>query len=921
MSDTPKPTSRMGYPFSAQDGKPFADAQPAYEGLAMADGGHFPLGNNGHFHGGIHFDRATANVFAIDEGVHCLADGEVIAYRFDKRYPDATPSAAEGGMVSDSKVVLRPYSTGFVLVRHRLQPPALPVSASEDEVAQTITELDYGTPLAARVNGPTIGWVPVYARVTLLEIQGGWVKVRILLPSVGTWTNEPVDEPWLRTRSLDNVPTSIPNRWFGGEPPTAIVVLSSQPPPAPQRAPAQARSSSMPPPSLVLYSLYMHLADGATYDAKPELQRPGWWPRKQYRVGNKATNKKTIRGKRFDGLMVRSSPASKTDNELGVLVRGSVIDVEPIAGNDRWVAVRSIVEGGVATEPDGAQITSLSVTGYVFVKELDEILTPGSFDSIVIPSSPTLINMGDVIGHMGQQVSSCETLIAGQPASRPTLHLEVFSAQDVPQFLRDSKRYADKLPERHWTMIKLRKGDPVRAEAKDEAPMVVTMARDWTIAVTRDTSLQKDEQDQSWVYVKVSAADGSEVVGWAKDVDRRCTPWHWPDFEVVDAASNDAGTWWDGTAKAFIDFLRGGARPSETPFFKQVRQLVDSNDDGKLSEEELDAALKNRAVARRLGGLIAYHTNEWFVPSWASKYGVISEVAMGLGKRAMENVEAEKSCVLRLRWWSDAAPKLKLPADAKVYHLHPIGIGSLLSARLHPVIRLFGKSVELDFLDLYRGQELTNDEIQEAARDLGCEPGLIYAIARQESAHSSFVNIDDENIPTILFERHWFARLAKNPVFGREYPEIYGSAYRRAKKDSNGFYKDVKTGAELASIDVYGSSGRQQYERLIKAYMLNEDAALQACSWGKFQIMGFNFSAAGFKSIKEFAVAMSHSDAEHMKAFLKFAKSNSTLLAGLRSKNFEKIAEGHNGAGWRSINPDYAANIERYYNEYSSFNR
>ncbi|MFC5698811.1 hypothetical protein ACFPU0_25130 [Pseudomonas sp. GCM10022186] len=63
MTDTPKPTSRIGYPFKAKDGKPFADAQIAYEGLALADGGHFPLGNNGHFHGGIHFDRATANVF------------------------------------------------------------------------------------------------------------------------------------------------------------------------------------------------------------------------------------------------------------------------------------------------------------------------------------------------------------------------------------------------------------------------------------------------------------------------------------------------------------------------------------------------------------------------------------------------------------------------------------------------------------------------------------------------------------------------------------------------------------------------------------------------------------------------------------------------------------------------------------------
>jgi hypothetical protein len=63
---------------------------------------------------------------------------------------------------------------------------------------------------------------------------------------------------------------------------------------------------------------------------------------------------------------------------------------------------------------------------------------------------------------------------------------------------------------------------------------------------------------------------------------------------------------------------------------------------------------------------------------------------------------------------------------------------------------------------------------------------------------------------------------------------------------------------------------------------------------------------------------MSTGDAEHIKAFLKFARSNSILLNGLREKNFEKIAEGHNGSGWRGINPDYATNIERFYNEYNA---
>ncbi|HCD6632391.1 glycoside hydrolase family 19 protein [Pseudomonas aeruginosa] len=675
MSDTPKPTSRMGYPFNAKDGKPFADAQPAYEGLAFADGGHFPLGDNGHFHGGIHFDRATANAFSIDEGVHCLADGEIVAYRLDRSYPDATPAADTGeDQPGTEKAALRPYSTGFVLIRHHLQAPALPAPASDDEVAQTITELDYGARLATRENGPTIGWLPVYARVALLDMRDGWVKVRILPPSTATWTNEPEAEPWLQARSLDKVPPRLPNRWFGGEPPTAMVVLGSQPRPVAQPDAAQPQTPSMPTPSLVLYSLYMHLADGATYDAKPNLPRPGWWSKKQYRAGSKTRNRWTLQGTLIEGLMVRSTPVSRPDNELGILVRGSRVEVEPIAGNDKWVMLRNIVEGGVATKPDGARVTSLMENGYVFLKELDELLVPEAFDSIQLPSPPIPIDMGTVIGHMGEQVSSCETLFLGQAASRPTLHLEAFSADDVPQFLRDSRRHADKLPERHWTLLGLRKGDALKSEPRDDAATIIELETDWTETITRDTTQQQDDQGQTWISVTVHRAAGSTVQGWAKDQDRRLTPWHWPGFEVVDAASNDAGTWWEGTAQIFVDFLRGGPRPPETPFFQQIRQLVDSNRDGRLTEEELDAALKDRAVAKRIGGLIAFHTSEWHVPSWASKYGVISDIALKFGQRAKDNVEAEKNCVLRLRWWSEVASSVGLPGDAKVYHFHPIGL-------------------------------------------------------------------------------------------------------------------------------------------------------------------------------------------------------------------------------------------------------
>jgi hypothetical protein len=240
-----------------------------------------------------------------------------------------------------------------------------------------------------------------------------------------------------------------------------------------------------------------------------------------------------------------------------------------------------------------------------------------------------------------------------------------------------------------------------------------------------------------------------------------------------------------------------------------------------------------------------------------------------------------------------------------------------------PLIKVEGDIPDLDLiLDKYTDLDICDADIQDAATNLQCKPGLIYAIARQESSTSSFFKIGDRTVPKILFERHWFRKLTKAKQapspYESKYPDICGSAYHLTKQNKKKELIDKETGTVARTDDIYGPQGLHQYKRMLKAYQLNSDAALQACSWGKFQIMGFNYKAAGFEDVKEFVKAMSRNDAENMKAFLKFAKSNSILLAGLRNVDFEKIAEGHNGAGWKTINPDYASNLRKFNDEYAA---
>ncbi|MEN4750292.1 hypothetical protein ABEH28_11025, partial [Pseudomonas sp. Ps21-P2] len=61
---------------------PFRDKRDVLQQLthlANAASGSYPLGSSGLWHGGVHFDAGTAGTLD-QSSVHCIADGEVVAY-------------------------------------------------------------------------------------------------------------------------------------------------------------------------------------------------------------------------------------------------------------------------------------------------------------------------------------------------------------------------------------------------------------------------------------------------------------------------------------------------------------------------------------------------------------------------------------------------------------------------------------------------------------------------------------------------------------------------------------------------------------------------------------------------------------------------------------------------------------------------
>jgi hypothetical protein len=185
------------------------------------------------------------------------------------------------------------------------------------------------------------------------------------------------------------------------------------------------------------------------------------------------------------------------------------------------------------------------------------------------------------------------------------------------------------------------------------------------------------------------------------------------------------------------------------------------------------------------------------------------------------------------------------------------------------------------------GKEITELDYENAARLLKCEVAAVKAVAEVESAGSGFYK---NCKPKILFEGHWFYRKTNGIYTTPENANISHKKWVRT------YYRE------------------NQYNRLNKAIALDSGAALQSASWGKFQIMGFNYKVCGFSNVQDFVDAMYESEGQHLLAFVNFVKSKG-LDSKLRDKDWERFAYGYNGSGYKENN--YDVKMRNAYNRYT----
>lgn len=441
--------------------------------LACATGGYYTLGRNGFWHGGVHFDGNTAQVFD-QSSVHCLADGEVVAYRIDTHSPATMYATAPG--------VLKPFSRNFVLVRHHLQAP----------------------------------------------------------------------------RISDCTDT---------------------------------------PPSLIFYSLYMHLQDSADYHAESSLPRPAFW--------------------------------------LGV------------------------------------------------------------HDRIVVLKQPMAIKAGELIGHIGLYQDGLATV----PDRR--LHLEVISGDGVSDFLTASRAWAQRLAPTQKAWLKLVRNTPVvphqaHYSARHPPLATPTTPRSATHLLIPKNLLDSLPDDRKitlpatrlngachWYRLDglLNDANNQLLDGWIREdvgVTPWFSPWAWEGYELIFSHDTPLGALASQLrALEQLDpmqlqrFARQADEGDKSRVLSRLHDLIDRTHDGRLTTDELQAALHVPAHAQSISQLIVHCESEWYKPH---RWNILDEILGHISSDPHVNWLAEKARIMALSWWGDVAHNVGLPQSGRVHHFHALGL-------------------------------------------------------------------------------------------------------------------------------------------------------------------------------------------------------------------------------------------------------
>ncbi len=175
-------------------------------------------------------------------------------------------------------------------------------------------------------------------------------------------------------------------------------------------------------------------------------------------------------------------------------------------------------------------------------------------------------------------------------------------------------------------------------------------------------------------------------------------------------------------------------------------------------------------------------------------------------------------------------------------------------------------------------KKVTLQHMQDMAEKYG-----IHHVASLQAVHEVECRgngFNGDGTPVILFERHIFRqRLTANKKF---------TALAKAEKERPDLCNKNAGGYGLYS---------QQHQRLASAANYDRNSALESCSWGIGQVMGYHWLSLGYVSLQEFINEMYKDEATQLDAMCRYIKVN-RLINALNNQDWKAFAKGYNGIAY-----------------------
>lgn len=190
-----------------------------------------------------------------------------------------------------------------------------------------------------------------------------------------------------------------------------------------------------------------------------------------------------------------------------------------------------------------------------------------------------------------------------------------------------------------------------------------------------------DDKGHHWWNITVGSKDGSALKGWVCGTDHPHvqfrSPWEWPGFELVDNGSVRPADMFKRhihTTEQYLanedgtEFMGEAAKINAGELITKLEKAIDTNQDGKVTAQELKHALETPWMAEAVSHLVVRNETEW-----GGGLGKWEELTPLMQKQTeMWKIELDR--LAKLQWWEQITGVDGFPADLSPWHFHPIGL-------------------------------------------------------------------------------------------------------------------------------------------------------------------------------------------------------------------------------------------------------